>query len=72
MGQEKNTFKAIKKYWYDLWKTVSKRLKAKISIENTTPFYSQFSSESATPSRRKTLLALEVTALVVYVNLDIF
>ena len=34
--------------------------------------YSQFSSESATPSRRKTLLALEVTPPVVYANLDIF
>ena len=34
--------------------------------------YSQFNSESATPSRRKTLLALEVTPPVVYANLDIF
>ena len=34
--------------------------------------YSQFRSESATPSRRKTLLALEVTPPVVYTNLDIF
>ena len=69
--KEKNTLKAIEKYWYDLWKTVSKRLKAKISIEDTT-HYSQFSSESATPSRRKTLLALEVTPPVSYANLDIF
>ena len=33
--------------------------------------YSQFNSESATPSRRKTLLALEVTPPVDYANLDI-
>ena len=34
--------------------------------------YSQFSSEGATPSRRKTLLTLQVTPPVVYANHDIF
>ena len=45
------------------------KLKSLLKIQS---HYSQFSSESATPSRRKALLALEVTPLVVYVNLDIF
>ena len=42
------------------------------SLLKIQPHYSQFSSESATPSRRKTLLALEVTPPVSYANLDIF
>ena len=42
------------------------------SLLKIQPHYSQFSSESTTPSRRKTLLALEVTPPVFYAHLDIF
>ena len=42
------------------------------SLLKIQPYYSQFNSESATPSPRKTLLALEVTPPVDYANLDIY
>ena len=72
MGQEKKTLlRRLKNIGMTSGNLYRNALKQN-SLLKIQPHYSQFSRESATPSGRKTLLALEVTPLVVYVNLDIF